>query len=182
MSGPGRAFPTCSVTILALCMAVHSLTFVSLFPYVGIMVKSLLELKSTNEAGFYAGYVASAFTLGRFLSGYFWGYILDPIGRKPVIVVGLFATAVLSLVFGMSSAYSVAVASRFILGAMNGITPAIRTMVQEVCGTEHVLKAMAYIDGSRAVSIVFGSAVGGLLVQPVEHYPSLFSETGLFAR
>lgn len=51
MSSPGRAFPTRSVTILALCMAVHSFTFVSLFPYVGVMVKSLLKLESTNEAG-----------------------------------------------------------------------------------------------------------------------------------
>ncbi|CAN0218208.1 unnamed protein product [Hapterophycus canaliculatus] len=72
--------------------------------------------------------------------------------------------------------------TRFTLGLMNGITPAIRTTVREVCGTERVLQAMAYIDGSRAVSIVFGSAMGGLLVQPVENYPSLFSASGLFGK
>jgi len=32
-------------------MAVHSFTFVSLFPYVGIMTCQLLGLGSTNEAG-----------------------------------------------------------------------------------------------------------------------------------
>ncbi len=47
----GRVFPTSAITILALCMAVHSFTFVSLFPYVGIMTCQLLGLDSTNEAG-----------------------------------------------------------------------------------------------------------------------------------
>ncbi|CAN0066183.1 unnamed protein product [Scytosiphon promiscuus] len=179
---PGGEFPTRAVLILALCMGVHSFTFVSLFPYVGMMVKECLELESIDKAGFYAGYVASAFTLGRFLSGYFWGHVSDSVGRKPVIIVGLAATAALSLTFGFSTNYYLAISSRFALGLMNGITPAIRTTVREICGTERVLQAMAYIDGSRAVSIVFGSAMGGLLVQPVEHYPSIFSATGLFGR
>lgn len=34
---------------------------------------------------------------------------------------------------------------------MNGITPAVRTTVHEVCGTEHVLKALAYIDGANGL-------------------------------
>ncbi|CAM9890551.1 unnamed protein product, partial [Hapterophycus canaliculatus] len=63
--------------------------------------------------GFYAGYVASAFTLGRFLSGYFWGHVSDSFGRKPVIIVGLTATAVLSLSFGFSTNYYAAISSRW---------------------------------------------------------------------
>ncbi|CAM9109513.1 unnamed protein product [Ectocarpus sp. 8 AP-2014] len=181
--GPGggnvSTFPIRAIVVLALCMAVHSYTFVSLFPYVGTMAKELLDLESTNKSGFYAGYVASAFTLGRFLSGYLWGYVSDSVGRKPVILAGLSATAVLSLTF----TYELAISSRFVLGIMNGITPAIRTTVYEVCGTNsHVVQAMAYIDGARAATIVFGSAMGGLLVQPVDHYPNLFSGTGLFGR
>eukprot|EP00903_Cladosiphon_okamuranus_P017340 g15976.t1 len=55
-----------AVVILALAMTINSCTMVSLFPYVGMMVKELLSLQSTNEIGFYAGYyVASAFTFGR---------------------------------------------------------------------------------------------------------------------
>ncbi|CAN0446804.1 unnamed protein product [Ectocarpus sp. 12 AP-2014] len=66
---------------------------------------------------------------------------------------------------------------------MNGITPAIRTTVYEVCRTNsHVVQAMAYIDGSRAATIAFGSAMGGLLVQPVDHYPNVFSGIGLLRR
>lgn len=36
--------------------------------------------------------------------------------------------------------------------------------------------------GCRAISMVVGTGVGGLLAQPAVHYPSLFSATGLFGR
>lgn len=66
------------------------------------------------HTGFYAGYVASAFTLGRFLSGYAWGHVSDSIGRKPVIIVALSATSVLSLTFGLSTNYQLAISSRWV--------------------------------------------------------------------
>lgn len=44
-------FPRGAIVVLALCMAVHSYTFVSLFPYAGKMVTELLDLESTNNSG-----------------------------------------------------------------------------------------------------------------------------------
>ena len=72
----------------------------------------LYQPSTLLHTGYYAGYVASAFTLGRFLTGYSWGYVSDSVGRKPVIVVGLSATAVLSLTFGLSTTYEFALVSR----------------------------------------------------------------------
>lgn len=46
-----KKFPTRAVVILALAMTINSYTMVSLFPYVGMMVKELLNLESTNEVG-----------------------------------------------------------------------------------------------------------------------------------
>lgn len=50
-SSSKQEFPTREVIILALCVTVNSYTLVNLFPYVGIMVKELMGLESTNEAG-----------------------------------------------------------------------------------------------------------------------------------
>lgn len=46
-----KPFPIGPVFILALCLTVNSYTLVNLFPYVGMMVKHLLGLATTNEAG-----------------------------------------------------------------------------------------------------------------------------------
>ncbi|CAM9990827.1 unnamed protein product, partial [Ectocarpus fasciculatus] len=188
-------FPTRLVVILALAMTVHSYTLVSLFPYVGMMVSDLLSLGTLNEAGedrrsvhpsstqgYYAGFVASAFTFGRFLTGYAWGHVTDSAGRKPVIVAGLLSTITFSLTFGLSTSYAWAVSSRFILGVTNGIMAALRISLNEVCGRKHVLVGMNYLNSCRAISIVFGTGVGGILAQPAVHYPSVFAATGLFGR
>ena len=36
---------------------------------------------------------------------------------------------------------------RFILGLLNGIMGAVRTLIHEICGPEDVVKGMAYIGG-----------------------------------
>ena len=64
------------------------------------------------STGFYAGYVASAFTFGRFVSGYVWGKFTDSVGRKPTIVIALISTATFSLTFGFSTSYTWAITSR----------------------------------------------------------------------
>lgn len=79
----------------------HPKTFVDLLPC-GLLVAT----------GYYAGYVASSFTFGRFLSAYVWGHAADVIGRKPVIVTGLSAIVVCSVAFGLSTSFAFAIASR----------------------------------------------------------------------
>lgn len=74
-------------------------------------VYSSIHLLPRNT-GFYAGYMASAFTLGRFLSGYAWGYFTDSVGRKPTIVLGLLSMATFSLAFGLSTSYTWALSFR----------------------------------------------------------------------
>ncbi|CAB1106620.1 unnamed protein product [Ectocarpus sp. CCAP 1310/34] len=132
--------------------------------------------------GFYAGYVASSFTFGRFLSGYFWDFVTDRFGRKPVIIMGLLSMITFSMLFGISRSYTMAITTRLVLGLTNGIMPALRTTLSEVCGKKHVVQGMTYTSGATAISLIFGTGIGGLLAQPALHYPEYFSATGLFGR
>ena len=66
------------------------------------------------QIGFYAGYVASAFTFGRFVSGYPLGQVTDAVGRKPVIISGLLSIMVFSLTFGLSPTFGFAITTRFV--------------------------------------------------------------------
>lgn len=75
---------------------------------------SLAFLSFSMRTGYYAGYVASAFTFGRFGSGYPLGYLTDSMGRKPIIVSGLFSVMLFSLAFGLSPTFGFAVGSRFV--------------------------------------------------------------------
>lgn len=51
-NGPHHhGFPYREVIILVLCVSVHAYTLVNVFPYVGVMVMQLMDLKSINDAG-----------------------------------------------------------------------------------------------------------------------------------
>ena len=76
---------------------------------------------SRDEAGFYAGYLASSMMLGRVFSSVPWGIVADSYGRKPVILIGLATIAITSILFGLSLNFYMAIACRFILGLFNPI-------------------------------------------------------------
>ncbi|CAM9510449.1 unnamed protein product, partial [Pylaiella littoralis] len=179
--GDRRPFPRRSVVILSLVLTINTYTLANLFPYVGMMAKHIMGLSTTNESGFYAGYIASSFTFGRFLTAYVWGKAADKVGRKPVVMIGLSSIVACSVAFGLSNSFAMAVASRFILGLTNGIMAAVRTMTQEVCGPEHVVIGTTYVLGSKGAGLVIGTAIGGLLALPALNYPTVFSSTGVFA-
>lgn len=69
-------------------------------------------LSFVYRSGYAAGYVASSFYLGRFLSSYYFGYLSDHVGRKPVMIVSMSAVGILSLGFGVSETLVWAVSCR----------------------------------------------------------------------
>ncbi|CAN0241996.1 unnamed protein product, partial [Laminaria digitata] len=92
----------------------------------------------THRTGFYSGYLSSAFMLGRSGSSYFWGRVADRYGRMPVMYMGLCSIAVMSVAFGLSTTFMWAFACRRLLtGALTGIVANSKTMITEVCGSEH---------------------------------------------
>lgn len=58
----------------------------------------------------------------------------------------------------------------------------IRSLFSTIVFVRSLYSTVPRFSGSRAVSMVIGSAIGGLLVQPVEHYPNVFSAAGVFGK
>ncbi|CAM9287714.1 unnamed protein product [Ectocarpus sp. 8 AP-2014] len=175
-------FPWLPMLAIAIGLVSHSYALTSLFPYVGYMVQHLGVTDDKDEAGYYAGYVSSAFMVGRVGSSYFWGRFADSHGRLPVIYAGLTSMVVLSIAFGLSTSFVWALGCRFLLGVLNGLLGISKAMTSEVCGKEHEATGMAYVLGCASIGLVIGPGLGGLLAEPATHYPTVFSESGLFGR
>ncbi|CAM9514082.1 unnamed protein product [Discosporangium mesarthrocarpum] len=106
-------FPWVPMMAISLALLSHSFAISSLFPYVGYMVQDLGMAKTKDEAGYYAGYIASAFMVGRVSSSYYWGSFSDTHGRKPGLYAALISLAVFSVAFGLSRDFFWAVACRY---------------------------------------------------------------------
>lgn len=137
---------------------------------------------SPDEAGYYAGYIASAGMLGRVVSSVYWGQMADRIGRKPVLFIGLMSVIFTSVAFGFSVNLAMALFTRFLLGLFNPIIGVAKTLVSEVCTREHEGAGMGAVTGSWGLGLVVGPAIGGLLSKPAERFPSIFGNSLVFRR
>ncbi|GAB4836178.1 hypothetical protein Ancab_001091 [Ancistrocladus abbreviatus] len=168
-----------SAWIIMLCTA---LPISLLFPFLYFMIKDFHIAKAEEDIGYYAGYVGSAYMLGRAITSVFWGMLADRYGRKPVIVIGTIAVVIFNTLFGLSTNFYMAVTTRFILGSLNGVLGAIRVYASEVCREEHQGLGQATIIAAWGIGLVVGPAIGGLLALPAEKYPNIFSKGSLFGR
>lgn len=75
-----------NIWMVVLC---SSLPISSLFPYLYFMIRDFNIAKREEDISAYAGYVGSAFMLGRSLTSISWGIVADRYGRKPVAILGI---------------------------------------------------------------------------------------------
>uniref|UniRef100_A0A0E0MC59 Major facilitator superfamily (MFS) profile domain-containing protein n=1 Tax=Oryza punctata TaxID=4537 RepID=A0A0E0MC59_ORYPU len=153
---PYKEFLFVAITTLA-----SSLPISSLFPFLYFMVlnpfpsleqiRDLHVARTEEDIGFYAGFLGASYMIGRGFASILWGMVADRIGRKPVIIFSIFAVIVFNTLFGLSVKYWMAVTTRFLLGALNGLLAPIK------------------VSTAWGIGLVVGPAIGGYLAQETLH-------------
>ncbi|KAL6640468.1 hypothetical protein ACP70R_021591 [Stipagrostis hirtigluma subsp. patula] len=161
---------------------VSCLPISSLLPFQYFMIRDLHITERVEDIGFYVGFLGASYMLGRSLTSMIWGMVADRIGRKPVIMITILSTIVFNTLFGLSTRYWMALATRFLLGFLNGLLGPIRAYVVEVCRPKHQSMGLTLVSTSWAIALIIGPAIGGYLAQPTEKCPKLFPANSLFGR
>ncbi|TVU02077.1 hypothetical protein EJB05_52443 [Eragrostis curvula] len=154
----------------------------SLFPFLYFMIRDLHVAKRTEDIGFYAGFVGASFMFGRFLTSTIWGIAADRMGQKPVVIIGTFSVVIFNTLFGLSTSYWMAIATRFLLGALNGLLGPIRAYAIEICRPEHEALGLSLVSTAWGIGLIIGPALGGYLALPAEKFPDVFSQDSFFGR
>lgn len=84
------------------------------------MVESFNIAQDEASIAMYVGMVTSAFAFAECASGVFWGRLSDRIGRKKVLLGGLFGTGLSMLLFGFAKSLPMALIARALGGLLNG--------------------------------------------------------------
>ncbi|XP_030491860.2 protein ZINC INDUCED FACILITATOR 1 isoform X1 [Cannabis sativa] len=177
-----RGFPFRDVFNIWIIVVTSSLPISSLFPFLYFMVRDLKIANREEDIAYYAGYVGSAYMLGRALTSVFWGVIADRYGRKPVIIFGTIALIICNTVFGLSVNYWMAIATRFLLGSLNGVLGPMKAYASEIFREEYQALGMSTVSTAWGIGLVIGPALGGFFAQPAEKYPHIFSKDSFFGR
>jgi MFS family permease len=164
---------TISTAALCVCMLTHSYLLISVFPYSGFMAIELIPSANEDNAGSYAGFIASAFMIGRATSSLGWGKVADTYGRTAVLYASLGFSCIFSVLFGIAPSFAAALAFRFCLGLVNGILGTVKTVISELAEGDERLEArgMSIVVGMWGWGFLVSPAISGALAEPIRQYP-----------
>jgi len=117
-----------------------------------------------SQVGLYVGTIASAFALAQFTTNFFWGWLSDRTGRKPVVLLGTALTAIGFVAFGFCRTLWQAVLVQAYMGLVNGNQGVISTCLGEITDRSNQSKAFTYLPVIYGLGGITGPLVGGLLV------------------
>ncbi|KAJ4359677.1 uncharacterized protein N0V89_000233 [Didymosphaeria variabile] len=150
----------------------------SIFPYAYYMVKDFKITDDESKVSMYVGMITSAFAFMECMSGIFWGRLSDRIGRKKVLLGGLFGTGLSMLLFGFAQSLPVALFARALGGALNGNIGVLQTTVAELVTVEkHQPRAYSIMPSVWCLGTIVGASLGGILARPALSLPAWFQGT-----
>lgn len=155
--------PIRQLGVLAVIALAEQTALNSIAPYLPDMVSTFPEVNE-SEVGIYVGLVASSFALAQFATNFFWGWLSDRIGRKPVVLTGTLLTAACFVAFGFSKTLWQAMLVQAFMGMVNGNQGVVSTCLGEITDRSNQSKAFTYLPVIYGIGGITGPMVGGLLV------------------
>ncbi|KAJ5100529.1 hypothetical protein N7456_006581 [Penicillium angulare] len=155
--------PKRQMAVLAMIALAEQTALNSISPYLPDMASAFPEVEPT-QVGVYVGTIASAFALAQFATNYFWGWLSDRIGRKPVILLGTLLTALCFVAFGFCRTLWQAIAVQALMGIVNGNQGLVSTCLGEITDRSNQSQAFTYLPVLYGIGGITGPLLGGLLV------------------
>jgi len=155
--------PKGQLAILAVIALAEQTALNSISPYLPEMASTFPEVQD-GQVGLYVGLIASSFALAQFATNFGWGLLSDRIGRKPIVLLGTFLTAVCFVLFGLSRTLWQAVVVQVLMGSVNGNQGVISTCLGEITDRSNQSRAFTYLPVIYGLGGITGPLAGGLLV------------------
>ncbi len=124
------------------------------------------------------GALLSVYSFAQLVFSPIWGGLSDRVGRRPVLIASLFASAVSQLAFGLAGSLAMLFVARLIAGVSSATIGVAQAYIADSTTAENRAKGMGIIGAAFGLGFVFGPALGGLLA-PFGHGVPAFAAAGL---
>jgi DHA1 family tetracycline resistance protein-like MFS transporter len=130
----------------------------------GIVLPVLpLYARRYHASPFVAGCLVAAFSLAQLIASPFWGRVSDRIGRKPVLIVSLFGTAIGSLCTGLAGGLALLFIGRLIDGASGASVSVAQASAADLAAPSERARVFGLLGAAFGVGFILGPALGGAL-------------------
>ncbi len=159
MSDP-TAYSARALAVLLLVVFINLVGFGVVIPLLPFYAKSM------NAAPWQVTTMFAAYSLGQFFGEPFWGRLSDRIGRRPVLMVTIFANAVAYVALAFAPNIWLAMAVRLVGGFGSGNISTIQGYMADVTPPEKRAGRMGLLGSAFGAGFVIGPSLGGLLAHP----------------
>jgi len=109
--------------------------------------------------------LGASFSLMQFLFSPFWGKLSDRIGRRPVMLLSIFLTAIGYTLFGFATSLEMLFFARMLAGIGSANIGTAQAVIADSTSPETRAKGMGLIGAAFGLGFIFGPAIGGIFSQ-----------------
>lgn len=121
------------------------------------------------------GLLSTSFSLMQFVFAPFWGRLSDRVGRRPVILIGLFGSFVSYLAFGLATSLPLLFVARIFAGIAGANISTAQAYMADVTTPENRARGMGLVGAAFGLGFIFGPAIGGFMSRYGYAAPSFFA-------
>jgi MFS family permease len=153
-----------SLGAIFLTIVLDLLGFGLALPFMAEVARSTFHVSS-----FVGTLLASSYSAMQFLFVPMWGRLSDRVGRKPVLMWSIAATAIANLALGLALAYASSIVWLFVARMFAGFATAnlgtASAYIADITPPKDRAKGMGIIGAAFGIGFVLGPGFGGLLAQ-----------------
>jgi MFS transporter, DHA1 family, multidrug resistance protein len=144
--------------ILAFSLVVVMMGFGIVIPIMPFYVERL------GAGGTELGLLIASYAVMRLICGPVWGSLSDRIGRKPVMMVGVFGYGITMILFGVATQLWMLFVFRALSGILSSATsPTTMAYIGDSTPEKERGQGMGILGAAVGVGTIFGPGLGGLL-------------------
>ncbi|KAJ2689576.1 hypothetical protein IWW39_001380 [Coemansia spiralis] len=151
-----------------------------ILPFMYRMIEDFDIADSPKDISHYSSILYMSFSISQTLTIMHWGRLSDRIGRRPVLIAGLIGILAVSVLFGFTKTFAMAVVVRMATGVFAGNGAVMKSAMAEIADDTNRSRMMALLPLTWNVGSMVGSGIGGVFSNPAEQFPGLFGNFKLF--
>ncbi len=155
--------PKGSLVVIFLTVFIDLLGFGIVIPLLPIYAREFL----VDSTGWTLGMLMASFSAMQFVFAPIWGHVSDRIGRRPVIMIGLFGSVVFYTLFGVATVQRSIIllfVARIGAGIAGATISTAQAYIADTTTLENRPKGMALIGMAFGLGFTFGPLIGYLAV------------------
>jgi multidrug resistance protein len=157
---------------LSVLIAVNFVDMIGFMVVLPLLPFYALKLNATPET---IGHLIASFSIAQLLAAPLWGRVSDRYGRRPALLIGLSASAIAYVVFGLATSVWLLFLSRLVQGAGGGTTGVAQAYVADTVAPADRARALGWLSAATSAGVMVGPAIGSFTAHFGQAAPGMFA-------